>query len=172
MVELIQFHKRLHESYDSLPSPRVFLISSHCQETPDIITARMVLFLSYRSNKDCSTRKLGNKLDLMKEVYTLSILNMFFTFGWEPNVKTKEKWRSFGPMHRHILRSCRVSRRLPTKSRLSIKVMKVRISWVCGVFRKFLRSIKTLTMIVCLPNRSQLLRQVIFGSTTRENNNK
>ena len=27
-------------------------------------------------------------------------------------------------------------------------------------------------MIVCLPNRSQLLRQVIFGSTTRENNNK
>ena len=29
MVELIQFHKRLYEDYNSLSSPRVFLISSH-----------------------------------------------------------------------------------------------------------------------------------------------
>jgi protein-tyrosine phosphatase len=42
MVELIQFYKRLHEKYESLPSPRVFLVSYHCQETPELITARMV----------------------------------------------------------------------------------------------------------------------------------
>lgn len=45
MVELIQFYKRLYENYDSLPIPRVFLVSSHCSETPMIITARLVLFI-------------------------------------------------------------------------------------------------------------------------------
>ena len=29
MVELIQFHKRLYGDFESLPSPRVFLVSSH-----------------------------------------------------------------------------------------------------------------------------------------------
>ena len=29
MVELIQFHKRLYENYNTLPIPRVFLVSSH-----------------------------------------------------------------------------------------------------------------------------------------------
>lgn len=43
MVELIQFHKRLYEDYLSLPSPRVFLVSSHSKETPSLTTARMVL---------------------------------------------------------------------------------------------------------------------------------
>lgn len=42
MVELIQFHKRLYEDFDSLPSPRIFLVSSHCKETPDVITARLL----------------------------------------------------------------------------------------------------------------------------------
>ncbi|MCL4112422.1 UNVERIFIED_CONTAM: hypothetical protein GTU68_045278 [Idotea baltica] len=46
MVELIQFYKRLYENYNSLPSPRVFLVSSHCSETPDILTARMVFIHS------------------------------------------------------------------------------------------------------------------------------
>ena len=44
MVELIQFHKRLYEGFSSLPIPRVFLVSPHRQETPDIMTARMVNF--------------------------------------------------------------------------------------------------------------------------------
>ncbi len=29
MVELIQFHKRLYEDFNSLPIPRVYLVSSH-----------------------------------------------------------------------------------------------------------------------------------------------
>ena len=48
MVELIQFHKRLYEDYNSLPIPRVFLVSAHCKETPNIITARMVRYQIYR----------------------------------------------------------------------------------------------------------------------------
>jgi hypothetical protein len=42
MVELIQFHKRLYDEYESLTNPRVFLISSHSKETPHILTARML----------------------------------------------------------------------------------------------------------------------------------
>lgn len=42
MVELIQFHKRLYDDYDSLGKPRVFLVSSHSKETPHIVTARML----------------------------------------------------------------------------------------------------------------------------------
>lgn len=42
MVELIQFHKRLYDDFHSLPAPRVFLVSSHSKETPEILTARLL----------------------------------------------------------------------------------------------------------------------------------
>ena len=47
MVELIQFHKRLYEDFNSLPHPRVFLVSSHSKETPQLITARLVITILF-----------------------------------------------------------------------------------------------------------------------------
>lgn len=51
MVELIQFHKRLYDDFNSLPSPRVFLVSSHSKETPDILTARLLKHSLFESKK-------------------------------------------------------------------------------------------------------------------------
>jgi|JI6StandDraft_1071083.scaffolds.fasta_scaffold13545_2 protein-tyrosine phosphatase len=52
MVELIQFHKRLYEDFDSLPQPRIYLVSSHCKETPQIITARLLKHPLYEKRKN------------------------------------------------------------------------------------------------------------------------
>lgn len=51
MVELIQFHKRLYEDFNSLPSPRVFLVSSHSKETPHILTARLLKYPLFDKKK-------------------------------------------------------------------------------------------------------------------------
>jgi hypothetical protein len=51
MVELIQFHKRLYDEYESLIIPRVFLVSSHSKETPHILTARMLKYTLFDSKK-------------------------------------------------------------------------------------------------------------------------
>jgi hypothetical protein len=51
MVELIQFHKRLYEDFEALPSPRVFLVSSHSKQTPHIVTARMIKYPLFEKKK-------------------------------------------------------------------------------------------------------------------------
>lgn len=52
MVELIQFYKRLYEEYESLIVPRVFLISSHCKETPSLVTARLLKYPLFDKKKN------------------------------------------------------------------------------------------------------------------------
>ena len=59
MVELIQFYKRLHEDYASLISPRAFLVSSHCKETPQYITARLLKHALFDKKKNIGLDSRG-----------------------------------------------------------------------------------------------------------------
>ena len=42
IVQLLMFYKRLYESFDKIPSPRVFCVSTHQIEEPKFIVSRFV----------------------------------------------------------------------------------------------------------------------------------
>lgn len=53
-AQLIWFHKRLYNSFDSIPvNPRVFLVSSHQPEDPFKISCRLTNENMYLNNELC-----------------------------------------------------------------------------------------------------------------------
>lgn len=96
-MELIQFHKRLYEEFNSLPSPRVFLVSAHSKETPNIITARMVISVIFRSSKAYSIA--GDTWASTQGRFTSSKALITFTYGLEVSAKRRD-CKVTGLMHR------------------------------------------------------------------------
>lgn len=140
MVELIQFHKRLYEPYDALPSPRVFLVSAHSKETPNIITARLVTQPSLSSNTLSLIRR--SMWDWTAEESMWFRPRMQSTCGSEANAKRADS-KNIGPLRRTTLKNCKNTRRLPIKPKASARALKARIFYNFGASQKPLPSSKT-----------------------------
>lgn len=96
MVELIQFYKRLYEDYESLDKPRVFLVSSHCKETPNIVTARLLKYPLFDKKKNIGLDSRGMYIVQGRD-------RVFIWMGERCTGVRKEKYEKYAKQYLQVL---------------------------------------------------------------------